>query len=198
MENQEVSNELVLSEDLFKKLDLKGKVNYTIDQRVQAATYWMLGKSSRDIEKILGIKATTVRFWMRQDWWKELLREIRKAKQEDLDNQITRIVHQATLQLEDRIKNGNYKYNPNTGEVVRIPLSSSELAKDGLGIPFDKRALLRGDPTQKTQHEHINADGMLNKLAETFLKIVQENQPKPIEGEVITEESIEEGEIIKE
>ena len=186
---------LVLPDELYKKLEQKGgyKANklgrqYNAEEKIQVATYWMIGYSSRDIEKMLQVPASTCRYWMQQPWWKDLMREVRKAKNEELDNQLTRIIHKSARQLEDRIDHGNYSRNPITGEMERIPLKSSELAKDGMGIPFDKRAMVRGDPTSKVAREEVSQEKVLEQLAEAFLKVVKQSEPKPIEGEVIEED----------
>ena len=92
--------------------------------------------------------------------------------------------------LEDRVRNGNIKLNPKTGELNRIPMTSGELAKDAVGIPYDKRALMRGDPTSRT--ERVDPKLMLEDLAKQFVKIVEMNEPKPIEAEIIENDSIEE------
>jgi hypothetical protein len=91
--------------------------------------------------------------------------------------------------LEDRVRNGNIKLNPKTGELNRIPMTSGELAKDAVGIPYDKRALMRGDPTSRT--EKVDPKLMLEDLAKQFVKIVEMNEPKPIDAEIIEPDSIE-------
>jgi hypothetical protein len=93
--------------------------------------------------------------------------------------------------LEDRVRNGNIKLNPKTGELNRIPMTSGELAKDAVGIPYDKRALMRGDPTSRT--EKVDPKAMLEDLAKQFKKIVELNEPKTIiDAEIVEDDSIEE------
>ena len=65
-----------------------------------------------------------------------------------------------------------------------MPMTSGELSKDAIGIPYDKRALMRGDPTSRT--EKIDPKTMLEDLAKQFVKIVEMNEPKTIiDGEII-------------
>jgi transposase-like protein len=188
-----MSNELVISDELYAQLSRKGAIkaeklgrNYTAEEKIQVCTYWLVGHSSRDVAAMVDIPSATIRDWMTKPWWKELIRELRRAKGDELDNDLTRIIHKATRSLEERIENGNFKVNPKTGEMERVPLSATELATAGIGIPFDKRALGRGDPTSKVSHED-NSDKLLERLAEQFVRITKMQEPTPIEGEVIKE-----------
>ena len=56
---------------------------------------------------------------------------------------MTGIIHKAADQLNDRIENGNHRLDKN-GKLIRVPMNSTELARDGIGITYDKRALGRG------------------------------------------------------
>ena len=180
----------VVSEELYNKLSshqgFKSETlgrHYTPEEKIQVAAYWLGGYSSRDLEPIVGIPAATIRYWMQTKWWKQLLSELRRGKNEELDNRLTRIIHKSVAQLEDRLDKGNSKYNPSTGEYELVPLSSSELAKDALGVTFDKRALTRGDPTSRIHKEELQtSDKLLEQLAQQFVKIVKQSEPKVIEA----------------
>lgn len=184
--------ELILSDELYVKLSKRGGFqskelgrNYTAEEKIEVCQYWMSGLASRAIEPYVNIPAATIRYWMQQPWWKELLKELRKAKNEELDNKLSRIIDKSADALIDRIENGNFKVNPRTGDLERIPLTSSELSKDGLGIPFDKRALTRGDATSRVVKEEASPEKLLEQLAEQFVRITKLNEPKLIEGEVV-------------
>ena len=183
----ELVENIVIDEKIFDQLRSNNK-KYSPEQRVAACAFYCIGESSRKIEKLLGIPAATVRYWMQQPWWTDLLRQVKKAYQEELDGKLTRIIHKSVQQLEDRVENGNIIRDPQTGELVRVPLRANELSKDGLGIPFDKRALTRGDPTSKIVKETISPEKMLEQLAEQFISIVEKHQPKAIDGEVVTDD----------
>ena len=98
---------------------------------------------------------------------------------------------EGTDQLADRIINGNHKLNSRTGDVERVPMSSNELSRDAIGIPFDKRALMRGDATSRV--EKIDPQEMLKGLADQFIKIVHMNEPKVINAKEEIEDSEEQG-----
>ena len=152
--------------------DLAGNnLKWTPEDRIMACTYYAItGNSLQAAEKCKGhggkeIPASTIRKWKNYSaWWKPVLHEVRKSKQEELDAKLTNIIMEGTDQLSDRILNGNHKLNNRTGELDRIPMSSSELSRDAIGIPFDKRALMRGDATSRV--ERVDPQEMLKGLAE--------------------------------
>ena len=183
-----------IDDELFEDI-VGNNTKYTPEERIMAATYYAVtGSSIQASEKCAQtgtpIPASTIRKWKNTtSWWKPVLHEVRKAKQDQLDAKLTSIIMEGAEKLEDRVRNGNIKLNPKTGELNRIPMTSGELAKDAVGIPYDKRALMRGDPTSRT--EKIDPKLMLEDLAKQFVKIVEMNEPKPIDAEIIKEDSIE-------
>lgn len=138
---------------------------WTPDHRLQACLYYMILGSSYKVAGMTGIPPNTVRNWMQTPWWKELTKEVRKAQQDKLDIRMTEIIHAATEGIMDRINNGDYRISPK-GDVIRVPMSSRDLSVAGVAVMYDKRALLRGDPTSRV--ERVSTDDLLNKLKETF------------------------------
>ena len=183
-----------IDDELFEDI-VGNNTKYTPEERIMAATYYAVtGSSIQASEKCAQtgtpIPASTIRKWKNTtSWWKPVLHEVRKAKQDQLDAKLTSIIMEGADKLEDRVRNGNIKLNPKTGELNRIPMTSGELAKDAVGIPYDKRALMRGDPTSRT--EKIDPKLMLEDLAKQFVRIVEMNEPKPIDAEIVKEDSIE-------
>lgn len=145
---------------------LLASCEYTPEQLIQAAAYYAVLGSSLKVEKMLGIPAPTIRTWYKKPWWKELLKEVRAAKQDELDALLTGIIMEASNQLADRVKYGNSVVT-DAGEVVKVPLKATELATAGIGIPYDKRALIRGDATVKVELQG-SVDAILERLKNTF------------------------------
>lgn len=161
---------------------------YTSYQRLGVLLdYWAYGSIAKAIKSNPDIPADTIYYWKRRsNWWEPALRELREQKDDELDNRITKMIDSTLSQMEDRIKNGDVKVLKD-GETVEVPISFRDLAIAGVGILYDKRALLRRNPTSIT--EHTNEDARLKKLAEQFKKIATRKE-KVIEGnfEVISEE----------
>ena len=170
--------------------------NYTPQQRIQAATVWTVTGNCAEVERQTGIPYHTVWFWKTKSiWWKELVRQVRKAKQEELDGMLTGIIISGAEQLKERIEHGNHRVHiGDEGQRTdyRVPLSSSELAKDALGIPFDKRALLRGDPTSRTERgTNEETTALLTQLAKNFESFAKQVKPGYLPSEVVEGEFTE-------
>jgi hypothetical protein len=110
----------------------------------------------------------TIRKWMQADWWKSALTLIRKQKQGHLDAKLTQIMDLCTNEMVDRLIHGEAVLDK--GEIKRKPVSLRD-ATITAAVTYDKRALLRGDPTSRS--ERINPEEAMTKLAEQFVKMAQ-------------------------
>ena len=178
-----------ISNELFQKLEATASNSlskYSTEDRIQTAVYYTITGSSLQTSKKLkelhglDIKASTIRHWKNtSNWWPDLILEVRKDFNEKMDSKLTGIMMKAVAELEDRVNNGNWKLNPKTGELQRIPLTAHELAMDTLAIPFDKRALGRGEATSRT--ERISSDDLLKGLEKQFRAILRlQNESIPL------------------
>ena len=70
-------------------------------------------------------------------------------------------------------------------------MDSNSLAKNALGIPYDKRALLRGDPTSRIERQ-VNQNELLTDLAKTFEKFTKQVMMANNKSKVVTEVKPEE------
>ncbi len=163
----------VVDLEVFDTDNAKPNAKWSIEDRILAVAYYAICASSYKTAELLkthhglDVPASTIRAWkVRTNWWKPVMEDIRRAKQEELDSKLTAIIHKATEQLEDRVENGNFKHNPKTGEIERIPLNTAELSTHGLAIPYDKRALGRGEATAR--REVISSEAKMEALARRF------------------------------
>ena len=195
-EEDETVGGLLTNEELMLELSTLC-VKYTPQQRLHAAATWVVTGNMVKVAKLTGIPYDSIRYWKnKSSWWKELVRQVRKAKQEELDGALTGIIMSGVDQLQDRITHGNIEVRESQDDdgvqstrEVRVPLRASELATAALGIPYDKRALLRGDPTARTEKstsEETNA--LLAQLADNFKKFAAQIKPQylpptTVEGE---------------
>ena len=153
----ETRDEMVkIEEEIFNLMPTdKSASKWTTEDRILACTYFAVTGSSIKTSNHMAavgspVPSSTIRMWKQEAWWKPVMTAVRKGKNDELDSKLTDIIMAGTEQLKDRVENGNVKLDRD-GELVRVPLSSAELAKDAIGIPFDKRALVRGDPTQRIE-----------------------------------------------
>ena len=157
--------------DLFKGYG-NGSPFSTADM-IRCAAYSCIYPSSYKVSKLTGVPDRTIRAWRQNaPWWPELIRQIKKHKNEELDAELTNIIMSAAEGLQDRLENGDTVLDKH-GEERKIPLKAMDIAKV-LGIGYDKRALLRGDPTSRT--EKIGSQEMLKQLKNTFEAMAKGNK----------------------
>lgn len=169
------------------------KSKYTPEQKIEAVAAYMITGTIKSAAKICGIPRKTVSDWKNQAlWWDDTLRECRKKKQDELDANFTGVIHTAVGKLLDRVEQGDPKLQKD-GSIISIPMSGRDLAIS-MSILFDKRALLRGDPTSKV--EKTSERERLEQLSKQFTEMTNKVQEaglltKTVEGEVIVTEETE-------
>lgn len=128
---------------------------------------------TKKVAALTGVPMRTIQDWRQNaPWWKEATKIIRKAKQDELDAGLTAVIHKATEEVKDRLEKGEVIYDFKTGEEARVKMKSMDIAKV-LGITFDKRQLLRGDPTARSVTD--STEGVLQELKDTFTAIARGN-----------------------
>lgn len=188
-ETDETLGGLLTAEELLLEISTMCR-KYTPEQRIQAATVWVVTGNVAEVERQIGIPKASIYQWKRHSpWWKELVRQVRKSKQDELDGMLTGLIMDGAVQLRDRVANGNTRVHiSEDGQRTefKVPLTSGELAKDALGIPFDKRALLRGDPTSRTEKSSSEETNLLlQQLADNFKKFAAQVKPQYIAPAIV-------------
>jgi len=191
MKDQEVDLvEVEYTEEQFN-IDLKDMYApnspYTPEQKIQAAQAYLITGSSYQAQKYCGIKADVIRDWKtRSSWWPDLFIQVRKTKNDELDANFSAVIHSAVGEVADRVTNGDSKLQKD-GSLVKVPMGGKELAIV-LGILYEKRALLRGDVTSRTDTGG-NKDAM-KLLQSKFEDIAKQLSATPINStyEVIEEQ----------
>lgn len=169
----------------------RGTDKYTPEQKIQSVMYYLaLGGNAKKVERKIGVPASTIRKWKSTaPWWDMVMSKARMIKQDELDAMFTIVIHDVVDEIQDRIRGGDYKYDTKTGQTVRVPVSAKDLVIIQ-SMMFDKRSLLRGDPTS-IKKESSPADSLKqieNKLLKTIKdakeqNVVSEQQPEFIEND---------------
>jgi len=162
--------------------------------KIQAAVCYMLTGTVKGVERMTGIKHQTVSEWKNHSqWWAPVLMKVKKDKQEELDAELTILLHESTKQLKDRLERGDevyYKVTEGGYEKYEKKLSGKDIASI-INTIYDKRAMLRGDPTSITA-KSSNTD-ILDELKSTFKQIADEAYNKKVvstqHAEIIQEQT---------
>lgn len=185
MPNQYIKNQRykpkVDSEKLWEKaerlnelidFDLGSSVKYTDDQKLHAVVVWLLTRNMNMVSAETGIPLDSLKHYKyRTDWWPRVEQAVKVLKNEEMDRKLSDVVDYAMDEIFDRLENGE-EVVLKDGTKVRKKVGAKDLMTI-LGISYDKRALLRGDPTARIEKKD-NVD-QINKLAEQFQKIANQN-----------------------
>ena len=161
---------------------------YPEKKRIEVATAHAMGLSSTMISAATGVQAQTVRFWRMQDWFKDLVEEIRREDDNTVDAKLTNLVSKSLDVITDRLENGDFMFDQKSGSFVRKPISAQVVNKIA-DTMFDKRNLLRGKPTSISGKQEQITD-RLAKLAIEFERFVNAkditNDVKRTDAEIVS------------
>lgn len=169
--------------DLHRLIKIRSgpSTKYDKDTVIKAGKLYLVLGTMKGVADELGVGVTTVRNWAQKDWWPVLLEELRYLKNIELDGQYTNILSKALKAVVERLEKGDEVV---VGKEIKRKKVSARDAALISAIMFDKRQLMRGDPTQ-IQQQNFNVDERLGSLMETFEKIAQKANEKVVDGEVV-------------
>lgn len=163
--------------------------HYSEKEKLNAVCVFAVAGNSRRVAEITKIPEATIRAWKSTEWWADAMSRIITEQDEELNSKLTKLVDKAVDEVNDRLENGNYIYNPKLDKLVRKPVDAKELAIV-TAISIDKRQLLRGQPTSRT--ETISQDERLKKLSAQFKSFAQAKEVVQVQEEEVEIEEIEE------
>lgn len=161
-------------------------------KRMEVLTTFLATGSQAFTSRSTGVPEETIRSWRKANWWKERTEEIKSDNNLVLDQKLTKVMDKALEAVIDRIDNGEYMYDPRTGEIRRVPAKLRDVQKVA-GDMIDKKQLL--EKIQKGKEEkkqNITADHLV-LLAKEFAKfatgkeIPEVKDIKTVEGERLEE-----------
>jgi hypothetical protein len=155
------------------------------EKKVEAAAVYAATGSLQRTEQVTGVPMKQLRSWRATDEFKALLREVWEENNEKIDAKFTEIIEKSLDQVIDRVENGDFRLGKD-GEPKRVPISAKDLSLVQ-AINVDKRQLLRGLPTSRSEAASAESDrtvGRLERLAETFEQLAKfGRKPKVIDVE---------------
>ena len=146
-------------------LPRQGTHGHTPEDRLKAALAWVITGTTHGAADQCGFPRSTIQTWTEQEWWEPLVMEARQLKQSELDAKLTNIIDKCAQRLTERLD------SPEGISKAGIQQIATTLA-----ISMDKRALMRGDPTSRT--ERVSANDRLAKLKDEFAGLMQARADK--------------------
>lgn len=137
------------------------------DKRRAVTVYKSLGVMQKTSD-ITGIPYATLRFWQKQDWWKEYLLQERQEDDMELEVAATSIAKQAQDIVKERLENGDFVLD-REGNLKRKPVSARDATLIE-AIHLDKRSNLRDQPEIE---QRTSTNERLLNLVEQFIKFTK-------------------------
>ena len=151
-----------------------------------------MGLKAPMIEAATGVPTQTIRHWRTMDWFKDLVSELQREDDHEADAKLTKLFNKALDNVVDRLENGDFMFDKESNSFVRKPLATKDVIKIA-DTMFDKRRLIRGEPTTISAKQEQVTD-RLAKLAEEFARFVKAKDVTPNAIHDEREAGLQEGE----
>lgn len=135
-------------------------------QKIECVTtYFLLGGNVKLTADKLRIPYETVRTWKKTDWWKELEEDIRREERLTISTKLRNLMEAGLIEVEDRLKNGDWIYDQKAGELKRKPVTMRDAGKLAIDAA-NLRTKMDIQENHTVASEHI--EEKLSKLAKAF------------------------------
>lgn len=173
-----------------RRVDKKRKGNGWWSEKERfnvVAAYLLLGKIGL-VAASTGVPELTIRKWRMAPWWKETEDEIKRSSKIELSGKLGTIINKSIEGLEDRVVNGDFKWNSSTRKFERVPIGADTLNKIA-GNLIDRSLVLEKEATKEVVSQETVND-RLTKLMEEMIRFSKQKklvQTIPIEGDYTKE-----------
>lgn len=134
-------------------------------QKLECVKLWLITGNLTATAAALNIPLVTVKTWKAQKWWKEIAEEIRTEGHIQLSQKLKKVAEKALETTLDRLENGDFQYDPKSGELIRRPVLMRDAHRVTSDL-LDKHLELEKSPVQE---EAMKAtQDRLEALAATF------------------------------
>ena len=155
---------------------------HTDAKRIEVVTsYLVLGKAHL-VEAMTGVPVGTIRRWKTEPWWNELVTQIQMESDQELDAKLASRLAKTLDIINDRLDNGDFVFNPRTGEFGRRPVTMKDTWKVAKEV-VDLRMILRKQPAQVVNQEAVG--DILKNLAKEFADMARQRVKEVIKEEAV-------------
>lgn len=182
--------ELALTHQGGNKYGKKYRNNKHISEnkKIEIATMFAVTKNYKKTAELAQVPETLVKKLRQEVWFDQVMAKVQFQQNEALDAKLTEVVHKAAETLLDRLEDGEYVKDKESGQISRIPIKSDSAARI-LDSAAKQRQLLRGEATSRS--ESTTESDRLSKLKEQFENLARSKKINPT-NEVINHEHVSE------
>lgn len=149
---------------------------YSEQKKIEALTIFAVTGNIAEVERLTGVTRFIFKKWQKEAWYQEVLEDLRAENDSTFDAAFTKILEKLIGAIDDRVVNGDFVVLKD-GSLIRKPVTLRD-AVGAMMITVDKRQLLRGKPTSRT--ETTSVEKKLEKLVEQFESLAKKGRPVAI------------------
>lgn len=160
----------------------KLSTNHSWEKKYEVVTQLLASGNQRLVAELSKVPYDTISAWKRQEWWEELVSQIKHQQELKLDNKLSQIIDKSLDIISDRLEHGEMVMNNKTGDLIRKPvpvIAASRVANDLLS----RQHILRKSSTEEKEQTESIKD-TLSHLAAEFAKFTKQKAPLPMVEEV--------------
>lgn len=146
---------------------------YSEKKKIEAITIFAVTGNIAEVERLTGVTRYIFKTWQRESWFHEVLEELRNENDHQFDAAFTSIIEKLIGAINDRVANGDHVVLRD-GTIIRKPVSLRDVI-GAMMITIDKRQLLRGKPTSRS--ESVSVENRLEKLVSQFENLAKKGRP---------------------
>ena len=169
-------------------------MTWSESKRIDVVTTYLITGNQAATAAVTGVPVVTIKLWRKQPWWNDLVTEIQTEDDQELDSKLSKRIAKSLEIVNDRLENGDFQYDPKTGQFVRKPVS----VKDGWKVAsemIDKRWLIRKMPQHQVDQAAVGdiLKNLANEFADMARKRVKNAKTEnPVEDEASSQEGRQE------
>jgi len=131
--------------------------------------------------RVTGLSHQTISEWKnKSEWWAPVMAKIKKEKNDELDAEVTSLIHGTIEELKDRVEHGEAQMYQGVPTGHNKPMTGRDLAAT-VNTLFDKRAMMRGEPTSISGK--VDQSTTIENLKKEFGKMANEVLDKRVVSE---------------
>lgn len=133
----------------------------------------------REVSRQTDVPYNTLLSWKKEDWYHQMMGDIRAAARAEMSSKMSRIVDKALAAVEDRIENGDQVLNNKTGKFISKPVVLRDVAKVASDL-LGKQVKLE-ELNSKDARKDENIKDTLQQLAAEFAKFNRRNKTDAVD-----------------
>lgn len=141
---------------------------YDWEKRIEIVKVYLMTGSRQQTCTVCNIGVDTLDKYRGEDWWPEIVAEIKKQRDSRINTKLSTIVERALEVVEDRLEHGDLVLNNKTGELIRKPVPLKEAAKAANELLARQQTIEKQDSESEVRKETVQAT--LGMLANEFAK----------------------------